>query len=798
MLNNHLIAKTRPVSIKDNIIYFNNYRITVLGKRLFRIEKNDFKIFNDKPTQSIWFRDFNKQDFNYIIKKEYIKVTVAELSIYININFEKSYIYIDNKKIKLNNNKNLLGTYFSLDRTSGNKHVDGNIPIKLNYGVVSKNGVAVLDDSDSLIYNEIGELELKQYEGIDLYIFAHGHDYRQAVKDLYALSGEVPMIPKFALGNWWSRYHDYSEKEYIKLINTFEEKNIPMTVATVDMDWHYSINLDIQKKITELNKNNILHGGNSGWYGYSWNKDLFPDYKRFLKELKSKKVKITLNLHPGIVRWFDDMYQDMAKAVNINPETQEKIEMNLSDSNYVNNYFDILHHPYEKNGVDFWWIDHAEKRKKNSKTDNLWLLNHLHYLDNKLHNKYPLILSRYIGVGSHRYPLGFSGDTFMTWDTLKYIPYFTATASNAGYTWWSHDIGGHQYGYKDDELYLRFLQFAVFNPINRLHSNNNYVLTKEPWAYENGISFLAIEQLRLRHKMIPFLYSCNYRTHKNGLALIEPLYYYYSEEKNAYKFRNEYIFGGQLLVVPITKKAGIEKMVSVNVWLPEGEWTDIFTGDVYKGGGVIDMVRSLDSIPVLAKAGGIFILNNEDKGNSIENPKKLEVQLYKGNGSFELYEDNETEEMFTYFKLKSTNNQLICDVNCSGSDGVIPKDRQINFKIFNCKIKKIIILCNNKLINSCFNEEENMITLSHFDCKKTYSIIIDYDNEILMQYIKKRSKTILTKMQGDNNLRFNLYKNILKTENINEYKKLIIESSISNIYKKRLLEYQSVKNGVTL
>ncbi len=129
----------------------------------------------------------------------------------------------------------------------------------------------------------------------------------------------------------------------------------------------------------------------------------------------------------------------------------------------MNAYFDILHKPYEKDGVDFWWIDWQQGRKSDvNGLDPLNALNHYHYLDNAENGDIPLILSRYGGIGSHRYPLGFSGDTAISWKVFDFQPYFTANAANAAYTWWSHDIGGHHMGYRDDDLYIRWLQFGVF------------------------------------------------------------------------------------------------------------------------------------------------------------------------------------------------------------------------------------------------------------------------------------------------------------------------------------------------
>ena len=122
-------------------------------------------------------------------------------------------------------------------------------------------------------------------------------------------------------------------------------------------------------------------------------------------------------------------------------------------------------------------------------------------------------MSRYAGVGSHRYPLGFSGDTNTSWECLKFQPYFTANATNCGYSWWSHDIGGHHFGVKDDELYCRWIQFGVFSPIMRLHSTQNDIMGKEPWNYSGITEEIASRYMRLRHSLIPYLYTMNMRTH---------------------------------------------------------------------------------------------------------------------------------------------------------------------------------------------------------------------------------------------------------------------------------------------
>ena len=257
----------------------------------------------------------------------------------------------------------------------------------------------------------------------------------------------------------------YTDKEYLRVMNEFKRRNVPFTVATIDMDWHYSDTKEIDEKyhITENNLTgkeyvgDIVAGWNYGWTGYSWNERLFPDYKKFLRQLKERGFKVTLNLHPADgVRFWETQYMQMAQAVGIDPASKHYVPFRVDDDKYINAYFSVLLKPYENDGVEFWWIDWQQGEKSDTEgLDPLWALNHYHYYDAKSNHARPIILSRYAGIGSHRYPLGFSGDTYISWDTLAYLPYFTLTASNIGYTWWSHDIGGHMMGEKDDELFVR-------------------------------------------------------------------------------------------------------------------------------------------------------------------------------------------------------------------------------------------------------------------------------------------------------------------------------------------------------
>ena len=449
------------------------------------------------------------------------------------------------------------------------------------------------------------------------------------MRDYYHLTGMTPLLPRFVFGNWWSRYYKYSEESYRTLIERFDQEKIPFTAAVIDMDWHLT--------------DNVPDRFGTGWTGYTWDKDLFPDPERFLSYLHQKGLRTTLNLHPADgVRAYEDGYSQMAEALGVDPAGEKPLTFAVTDKEYMSAYFKYMIERLEEQGVDFWWIDWQQGLHSGIEgIDMLWMLNYLHYRHEEEKPEPSLIFSRYAGPGSHRYPIGFSGDTVTCWESLRLQPGFTATASNIGYSWWSHDIGGHMQGKRDDELTVRWVQFGVFSPVMRLHSSMNVFYGKEPWNYGEKEERILKEYLRLRKRLIPYLYTANYRTAENGLPLIQPLYYK-NDCWEAYEFRNEYYFGDSLIVAPVTDPADRESLLAgTDVWLPEGRYTDFFTGIRYEGGRTIRMFRNLESIPVLVPDGSVIMMDMDDHSFGAANPACVEVQLFAGaDGKGEMIEDD--------------------------------------------------------------------------------------------------------------------------------------------------------------
>lgn len=640
-----------PAMRADNVVSGEHWRIGLITDSLVRFEWSDSGVFENRPTQTVLNRDFGSPVERRVTERDgrVIIDTAALTIVYDQQPFSKEGLSVVVKGVadtQFNTwhygdaqRGNLKGTARTLDEADG--------AIELDNGVISRDGWAVIDDSAANIIIETDTVNGKANPfgtwvsprataETDLYFFGYGHRYIEAVRDFYRLTGPTPLLPRFAMGNWWSRYYRYTQDGYLALMDRFKREGIPFTTSVIDMDWHRVDDVDPK------------YG--SGWTGYSWNRELFPDPPAFLADLHRRGLRTTLNVHPRDgVRAFEDAYPEVAKRVGIDPATEENVEFDLTNPDFVDAYFD-MHHRMEAEGVDFWWLDWQQGGVTRQKgLDPLWMLNHMHYLDSGRGGNWPLTFSRYAGPGSHRYPVGFSGDTIVTWESLAFQPQFTATASNIGYGWWSHDIGGHMFGYRDEELEVRWYQLGAFSPINRLHSTDSPFNGKEPWNFHGDAERAMTSALRLRHAMIPYLYTMNRRAAFDNEPLVQPLYWDYPEIEAAYKLTDEFRFGTELLVAPIVDPA--ERSVQrakADVWLPQGEWFDFFDGRHYTSrpaeGRRLEAWRDLDRMPVFAKPGAIVPLQMPAEGealNSVANPRALQVVVFPGTeNSFTLWEDD--------------------------------------------------------------------------------------------------------------------------------------------------------------
>lgn len=626
-----------PVAAAESIVGGGSrkYRFTVLESGLIRYEWAEDHVFEDRASTFAINRQQPVPKYRVVEKADSLEIITHR----IHLEYDKRPFSPSGFSARILGNwarngavwrfgedcHDLGGTYRTLDGIDGR--------VDMGHGVVSRQGYATIDDSKSMLFDDVGWIATRRpgEDRIDGYLFGYGHDHCDAIKAFYALSGKQPLLPRWALGNWWSRYYAYSADEYLELMEQFRLERIPLTVGVLDMDWHL---VDDPRVI------------GSGWTGYTWNDKLFPDPEGFLAELHKRNLKVTLNDHPADgVRSFEDLYQVMAKALNHDTSNNDPIQFDITNRAFSDAFFDVLHRHLEKQGVDFWWIDWQQgPYSKTPGVDPLWPLNHYHYLDNKIGGKRPMTFSRYAGPGSHRYPVGFSGDTIASWASLDFQPEFTATASNIGYGWWSHDIGGHCFGRRDEELATRWVQYGVFSPIFRLHSTDNPFLLKQPWTFGVEAQGIMTEFLRFRHRLLPYLFSMNVRAASEGEPIVRPMYWDFPSNDAAYNHKNQFFFGSELVVLPITTPMHADSRLGrTRGYIPPGRHVDIFTGAVYDGDREMWLHRPLSKYPVLAREGAIIPLDAaEAPENGARNPDGFEILLVAGaDGSFDIAEDDD-------------------------------------------------------------------------------------------------------------------------------------------------------------
>jgi alpha-glucosidase (family GH31 glycosyl hydrolase) len=548
---------------------------------------------------------------------------------------------------------NLLGTTRTLDGARGDKTKE-----PIDPGLISRDGWTLVDDSTRPLFDSAN---FKFSQGAqspwpwvmsrpagdrqDWYFLGYGHNYKQALGDYVRVAGRIPLPPRFVFGAWWSRYWAYSDQELNDLVHGFRENDLPLDVFVIDMDWHVPV--------TQLQGKQDQSGQRLGWTGYTWNKTLFPDPQQFLKNIHDEGLKVTLNMHPasGVQPW-EKPYPEMARSMGIDPATKKFVPFDITSKKFATNYMDILHHPLEKEGIDFWWLDWQQQMTTALPGVNpTWWLNYVHFTDQEREGKRPLLFHRWGGLGNHRYQIGFSGDTISVWDSLAFQPWFTATAANVGYAYWSHDIGGHVPGVVDPELYTRWIQFGAFSPVLRTHTTKNPDAERRIWAYPEPYSSIMRDAFQLRYALQPYIYTEARRTYDTGVAFLRPLYYDWPEAPQAYTARNEYMFGENMFAAPVTQPVDSTSQLAVeHVWIPEGEWIEWPTGKHFTGPLTVDRSFSIKEVPVYIRAGAIVPMQPKMRYTGEKPVDPLIINVFPmQNGqrsSYRVYEDTSKSETY--------------------------------------------------------------------------------------------------------------------------------------------------------
>ena len=636
-----------PVANPEAVVASGRARFTVLTPRMIRIQYSSREQFEDRATFAVVNRNlpvpaFTTREENGFL---YIQTEFLTLRYKIGSTISPSLKSPNNLSITMPLNGhdvvwypgkedalNLKGTKRTLDTASGdNQRPD------LEDGIISRAGWALIDESPktkrgdgSTTFAFDGQVDGIDWlarpidnNALDWYFMGYGHAYKEAIGDYIQIAGRQPMPPLYVLGYWYSKYQRYSQQDFINLVNEMRQNEIPLDVMIFDMDWH----LD-------------------GWTGWTWNKNLIPNPAGLINWMHNQGIKVSLNLHPadGVAN-YEDHYSEMAADLGY---SGDRIPWMLEDSTFYRSLFKHIIHEREQEGVDFWWID-WQQNLTSYYTDGLgetFWCNHGFFNDmrNNRPERRPFIFHRWGGLGSHRYPIGFSGDTYSTFGSLAFQPYFTATASNVCFGYWGHDLGGHmQIAPTNSELMLRWLQFGAFSPIFRTHGASQEGNERRIWKFDNFP--MLLDCVNLRYQLMPYIYTAARQAYDTGISICRPLYYEWPEENEAYRQEGEYMFGDDILVSPVVTAANPSGKTFHKTWLPEGQWYDVCTNEIRQGGSVVSQYYGLGEIPYFVKAGSIVVCNPPMQ-NLKTAPDHLIVKVYPGDsGETSLYEDaGDTQE----------------------------------------------------------------------------------------------------------------------------------------------------------
>ncbi len=555
--------------------------------------------------------------------------------------------------------------------------------VALHPGVLSRNGWYVLDDTQTVLLRPQppGFAVRPAHGGAyqDWYLFAYGRDYARGLRDLRALTGPAPLLGRGAFGVWFSKYFPFTAEELKGLVGDFRAHQVPLDTLSVDTDY---------KRVANAAGAAVAAGvvGTPGraysWNGWDWNTDEFPDPRGFVDWAHGQGLSLALNIHPSINSTDPHFAQAEATAgplatddglcllLQADPAGKCHVFDWTKQSN-VDAYF-ALHRPFTDAGADLFWLDWCCEAPNSAVAPGLsadtWI-NRLYAQRQRARGlRWPAFSrigasygtdgpdgDRGAGAGGtgalaeHRSTIQFTGDTCASWEMLAFEAELTASEGSIGLPYVSHDIGSFNgepvqgtcgnlaftsVNNVPDDMYVRWVQFGTFQPLDRLHSNHGRRL---PWEYPAAAASAAADFLRLREALVPYTYTLARRSHDTGLPMAGALYLTWPGRAAAYRHPSEYTFGRDVVVAPVTAPGDPAR---VTLWVPPGTWFDRFTGQRFTGPAERTLSVPLSRMPVLVRAGAVIPTQPPaDHATTGPSPRQI-VTAYPGaRGAFDLYDD---------------------------------------------------------------------------------------------------------------------------------------------------------------
>jgi hypothetical protein len=655
-------------------------RIEVLSPTLVRLEYAPDGAFEDRPTQTVIDRNRPVPRFTHRLKQGVLTVQTGALRLRYRVAggaFGSGDLAVRMAKHKVVNPDPahepapLGGWRRSLDLASG--------PVPLHPGVLTRAGWYLLDDTKSalLVPGDPGfavrQPRTQPYQ--DLYLFAPGGHPLRALADLRAIGGSAPLLPRKAFGVWFSRYYPYDDAGVRDLVGQFHSQQVPLDTLSLDTDYkavHDPAGAAVAGAVAGA------QGQPYSWNAWEWNSDLFTDPPGLIAWLHGQGVAVALNVHPSIDT-NDSRFaaaqataggkltpSDSCRTVQADATGQCDV-FDWTDPQQQRAYFD-LHTPFEQQGADVWWLDwccDGSSADAAGLTPDTYINWRYAQRQRDRGSRWPAFqrigASYQLGFGGdggtgalaeRRQTIQFTGDTCGTWQMLAFEPAFTADEGAIGLPYVSHDIGSFHStspaGICDatlspftsprvnslaPDLYVRWVQLGVVQPLLRLHSDHGKRL---PWDYPQPYDGYAAAALRLRESLVPYLYTAAAQARAGGAPMNRALWLDWPRYQPAYAHDNETMLGHDLLTAPVVAPGD---PASTAIWFPPGGWTELATGRRFRGPAVATISAPLSELPIFVRDGALITTQAAALTTPSGSARALTLTAYPGSGRSTFYDD---------------------------------------------------------------------------------------------------------------------------------------------------------------
>ncbi|REL32016.1 glycoside hydrolase family 31 protein [Thalassotalea euphylliae] len=535
-------------------------------------------------------------------------------------------------------------------------------------------------DLDSSATNTV---KLSAVGGRASYIVVADNSYPALVKNYVELTGKQPLPPRWSLGNFASRFGYHNQLEVYDVVERFKQEDMPLDALVLDLYW--------------FGKDIKGHMGN-----LAWDRTAFPTPEKMIADLSADGVNTVVITEPFILstsnRWLKAV-ENQALALNSAGEPY-RFDFYFGNTGLVDvfneqgtQWFNQAYERLAEQGVTGWWGDLGEpevhpddilhtladgSQVRGDNVHNVYGHKWAEMVYQKslelVPNQRPMVMMRSGFLGSQRYGMiPWTGDVSRSWGGLKPQVELSLQMSLFGLAYTHSDLGGFAGGEAfDAEMYTRWLQYGVFQPVYRPHAQEH--IAPEPVFHDEETKRIVREFIKLRYRLLPYNYTLAFDNTTTGMPLMRPLMFENEQDLSLIDEQNTYLWGDAFLVTPVTQAGAAQ----VDVNFPDGVWFDYFTGQLVTGGEVKAYPVSLSSLPVFVRAGSFVPTTTDIENTKAYNPNQFNLNYYYhdsiANSTGQLYQDDGISQnslankAYQLWQFEATNNsnQLAIDFGQSG------------------------------------------------------------------------------------------------------------------------------------